>query len=659
MRLVVPHIRDNSDSKTNYAVEKIHQIWLDSAPTKGAQLVFCDLSTPQPSTRWFSVYDDVRGKLIDRGIPAPEIAFMQDANDDAAKATLARSVREGKIRVLLGSTLKMGEGTNVQTRLVALHHLDAPLRPADIEQREGRIIRQGNQNEFVKIFRYVTEGSFDAYMWQTLETKCRFIAQVMTGDATVRRAEDVDSAALTYAEVKAIASGNPLVIEKATIDPGGSTRSSHIVPRDSAIVGDDEVWDSCLDRARVILGCFQPGQTSSVYGDALNRLADRLHYLNSSSDKGQESTRFWFDTRANLRREMEDRKRRFEDRNEVRGKIAEVLKKLAGNISFCDGTHIFTPHADVSDDGALRLVVRAEARFFRLKFSRLSALSIDVFVEHCVPAGGKIVSQFVPRAAVVKRQTAGHDKEVFIVILPQPVDDLRHQLQNSASSLETVDRRPVFIQSIEALRMDRISLEQALVVTRLLSVRRQFRPFRQVCVCESSTNGLACFRVSHLGLEEPAANNLERFFRGDWFPERLDAAKRLFQGAECGDEWRRRLLDLTNSTSLGLSFPTVPVEERLSSNLLEVHLPDRIYFGPTTLQRRGEVISAMRAKEVAPRGEFIIKESQLWSVLNLSDPVVGNGLVDPGAVKSLPFRSIAFHTDDAGRTMQHAPGIFS
>jgi N12 class adenine-specific DNA methylase len=218
MRLVLPHVRDNPNSKTNYAVEKIHQVWLDSAPTKGAQLVFCDLSTPQPGTRWFSVYDDVRAKLIDRGIPASEIAFMQDANDDASKATLFKSVREGTIRVLLGSTLKMGEGTNVQTRLVALHHLDAPWRPADIEQREGRIIRQGNQNEYVKVFRYVTEGSFDAYMWQTLETKCRFIAQVMTGDATVRRAEDVDSAALTYAEVKAIASGNPLVIEKAAID---------------------------------------------------------------------------------------------------------------------------------------------------------------------------------------------------------------------------------------------------------------------------------------------------------------------------------------------------------------------------------------------------------------------------------------------------------
>lgn len=218
LRLVLPHVRDNPDSKTNLAVEKVFEIWRDSTPQRGAQLVFCDLSTPTPVAGWFSVYQDVWAKLVERGIPEREIAFAQHFNDDASKAALFKSAREGKVRILLGSTLKMGEGTNVQTRLVALHHLDAPWRPADIEQREGRIVRQGNQNEYVKIFRYVTEGSFDAYMWQTLETKCRFIAQVMTGDATVRRAEDVDSAALTYAEVKAIASGNPLVIEKATID---------------------------------------------------------------------------------------------------------------------------------------------------------------------------------------------------------------------------------------------------------------------------------------------------------------------------------------------------------------------------------------------------------------------------------------------------------
>ena len=202
----------------NLAVAQIHQVWLDSAELKGAQLVFCDLSTPQAGGKWFSVYDDVREKLIARGIPSSDIAFIQDYDEDAAKASLFKSVREGKVRILLGSTPKMGEGTNVQRRLVALHHLDAPWRPADIEQRDGRILRQGNTNEYVKVFRYVTEGSFDAYMWQTLETKCRFIAQVMTGDATMRRAEDVDAAALTYAEVKAIASGNPLVTEKATID---------------------------------------------------------------------------------------------------------------------------------------------------------------------------------------------------------------------------------------------------------------------------------------------------------------------------------------------------------------------------------------------------------------------------------------------------------
>ncbi len=218
LRLVMSRVRESPDNKVNLAVAQIHQVWLDSGDQKGAQLVFCDLSTPQTGGKGFSVYDDVRKKLIARGIPSGEVAFIQDYDEDAAKASLFKSVREGKVRILLGSTPKMGEGTNVQRRLVALHHLDAPWRPADIEQRDGRILRQGNTNEYVKVFRYVTEGSFDAYMWQTLETKCRFIAQVMTGDATMRRAEDVDAAALTYAEVKAIASGNPLVIEKAHVD---------------------------------------------------------------------------------------------------------------------------------------------------------------------------------------------------------------------------------------------------------------------------------------------------------------------------------------------------------------------------------------------------------------------------------------------------------
>ena len=166
----------------------------------------------------FSVYDDLRERLIDAGIPEKEIAFVHDAETDVQKATLFKAVREGRVRVLLGSTAKMGVGTNVQTRLRALHHLDAPWRPCDVEQREGRILRQGNECEEVEIFRYVTEGSFDSYMWQTLETKARFIAQVMKGDQGIRSLEDVELAALSYAEVKALASGNPLVIEKAGVD---------------------------------------------------------------------------------------------------------------------------------------------------------------------------------------------------------------------------------------------------------------------------------------------------------------------------------------------------------------------------------------------------------------------------------------------------------
>jgi hypothetical protein len=157
-------------------------------------------------------------KLAARGIPETEMAFIQDYDSDAAKAALFQDVRQGRVRILFGSTAKMGSGTNVQARLIALHHLDAPWRPADVEQREGRICRQGNTNAEIQIYRYVTAESFDAYMWQCLETKAKFIAQVMTGDTSLRRLEDVDGSALTYAEVKAIASGNPMVIEKANVD---------------------------------------------------------------------------------------------------------------------------------------------------------------------------------------------------------------------------------------------------------------------------------------------------------------------------------------------------------------------------------------------------------------------------------------------------------
>ena len=216
LRLMKPGLPDDPQSKVNLAVENIHRIWDVTKDERLSQLVFCDLSTPQD--RGFSVYRDMADKLKHLGVPENEIAFIQDYDADNAKVALFRAVRAGKVRVLVGSTQKMGSGTNVQERLVALHHLDAPWRPADVEQREGRILRQGNRNVSVQIYRYVTEGSFDAYMWQTLETKAKFIAQVMSGDMTVRRLEDMDSAALTYAEVKAIASGNPLVIEKAQVD---------------------------------------------------------------------------------------------------------------------------------------------------------------------------------------------------------------------------------------------------------------------------------------------------------------------------------------------------------------------------------------------------------------------------------------------------------
>jgi N12 class adenine-specific DNA methylase len=216
LRLMKPSAPDDPQGKVNLAVENIHRIWHATVAERSAQLVFCDLSTPKD--RGFSVYRDMAGKLERLGIPAREIAFIQAYDSDASKLALFREVRSGKVRVLFGSTQKMGSGTNVQERLIALHHLDAPWRPADVEQREGRILRQGNKNAVVSVFRYVTEGSFDAYMWQTLETKAKFIAQVMSGDMTIRRLEDLDSAALTYAEVKAIASGNPLVIEKAQVD---------------------------------------------------------------------------------------------------------------------------------------------------------------------------------------------------------------------------------------------------------------------------------------------------------------------------------------------------------------------------------------------------------------------------------------------------------
>jgi N12 class adenine-specific DNA methylase len=206
---------DFPDSKVHALVNHVRRIWERTADQRGTQLVFCDMGVhPNP----FSVYDEIASKLIDHGIPSAQIAIMGDADTDAKKQALFEKVRQGTVRVLIGSTAKMGTGTNVQKRLVALHHLDAPWKPAEVEQREGRILRQGNENPEVNIYRYVTTGSFDSFMWQALETKARFIAQVMSGDCAVRKAEDIGGQELSYAEVKAIASGNPAVLTLAETD---------------------------------------------------------------------------------------------------------------------------------------------------------------------------------------------------------------------------------------------------------------------------------------------------------------------------------------------------------------------------------------------------------------------------------------------------------
>jgi N12 class adenine-specific DNA methylase len=208
---------DFPESKVNRLVENVAATWNRTAATRGTQMIFCDMGV-NPTPWGYSPYADIIKKLVSSGIPREQIAAMGDAESDAKKQALFEKVRNGSVRVLIGSTQKMGTGTNVQKRLVALHHLDAPWKPAEVEQREGRILRQGNTNEEVAIYRYVTEGSFDAYMWQALETKARFISQVITGDNAARRAEDIGGQELSYAEVKAIASGNPAILTLAEAD---------------------------------------------------------------------------------------------------------------------------------------------------------------------------------------------------------------------------------------------------------------------------------------------------------------------------------------------------------------------------------------------------------------------------------------------------------
>ena len=217
VRLMNPMLPDDPNSKLNVCVQNVLKIWEEGKDQKLTQLLFCDLSTPKNDGN-FNVYEDIRKKLVAAGVPENEIEFIHNADTEAKKAALFSKVRSGDVRVLLGSTAKMGAGTNVQSRLVAVHHLDVGWKPSDMTQRNGRIIRQGNMNKEVKAFNYVTEGTFDAYLWQTLENKQRFISQIMTSKSPVRSCEDVDEQALSYAEIKALCAGNPLIKEKMDLD---------------------------------------------------------------------------------------------------------------------------------------------------------------------------------------------------------------------------------------------------------------------------------------------------------------------------------------------------------------------------------------------------------------------------------------------------------
>ncbi|KXU40696.1 helicase protein [Candidatus Stoquefichus sp. KLE1796] len=216
-RLINPLLPDDENSKVNVCVKNVFAIWDKTKEDKSTQLLFSDMSTPKGDGS-FNIYDDIRDKLVDLGIPKEEIAFIHEANTDKQKDELFAKVRKGEIRILMGSTQKMGAGTNVQNKLIAMHDLDVPWRPADLEQRSGRIVRQGNENKEVHIYRYITENTFDAYLWQTIENKQKFISQIMTSKTPVRVAEDVDESSLNYAEIKALATGDPKIKEKMDLD---------------------------------------------------------------------------------------------------------------------------------------------------------------------------------------------------------------------------------------------------------------------------------------------------------------------------------------------------------------------------------------------------------------------------------------------------------
>jgi len=216
-RLMDEMLPDSETGKSTVCADNVYEIWERTAADRSTQMIFCDLSTPHNDGR-FNVYDDIRDKLIAKGIPPEEIAYIHTANTEAQKKELFGKVRSGQVRVLMGSTQKMGAGTNVQQKLIALHHIDCPWRPSDLQQREGRIIRQGNENKEVDIYTYVTENTFDSYLYQLVESKQKFIGQIMTSKSPVRSAEDIDETALSYAEIKALCTGNPYIKEKMDLD---------------------------------------------------------------------------------------------------------------------------------------------------------------------------------------------------------------------------------------------------------------------------------------------------------------------------------------------------------------------------------------------------------------------------------------------------------
>jgi len=216
-RIISPLLPDDASSKVNACIDNVYHIWKDYSDTKAAQLIFCDISTPKNDGS-FNIYDDIRNKLVQRGVPEEQVCFIHEANSDAQKKELFAKVRSGQVRILIGNTQKMGAGTNVQDRLIALHDLDAPWRLRDLIQRSGRIVRRGNQNEKVHIFRYVTNGTFYSYLWQTLENKQKFISQIMTSKSPVRSCEDVDESVLSFAEVKALCAGDPSIKERMDLE---------------------------------------------------------------------------------------------------------------------------------------------------------------------------------------------------------------------------------------------------------------------------------------------------------------------------------------------------------------------------------------------------------------------------------------------------------